>query len=109
MALLLGLPGKLGMSGEAVWDAHLEGRSEDIRNLDLFSPDVDLANLDLVIAPLIGTGFDAIEMILLLGKAGFRGRLLVRSGLLPDIDLVVGELREAAEPFGFLVDLAEPH
>jgi predicted PolB exonuclease-like 3'-5' exonuclease len=32
MALLLGLPGKLGMSGEAVWDAHLEDRSEDIRN-----------------------------------------------------------------------------
>lgn len=84
-------------------------RSEDIRNLDLFSPDVDLANLDLVIAPLIGTGFDAIEMIQLLGKAGFRGRLLVRSGPLPDIDLVVGELREAAEPFGFSVDLAEPH
>ena len=85
------------------------GRSEDIRNLDLFSPDVDLANLDLVIAPLIGTGFDAIEMIQLLGKAGFRGRLLVRSGPLPDIDLVVGELREAAEPFGFSVNLAEPH
>jgi hypothetical protein len=83
------------------------GRSEDIRNLDLFSPDVDLASLDLVIAPLIGTGFDAIEMILLLGKAGFRGRLLVRSGLLPDIHLVIGELREAAEPFGFSVELAE--
>jgi predicted PolB exonuclease-like 3'-5' exonuclease len=32
MALLLGLPGKLGMSGEQVWDAHLEGRSMDIRN-----------------------------------------------------------------------------
>jgi predicted PolB exonuclease-like 3'-5' exonuclease len=32
MALLLGLPGKLGMSGEGIWDAHLEGRSEDIRN-----------------------------------------------------------------------------
>jgi predicted PolB exonuclease-like 3'-5' exonuclease len=32
MALLLGLPGKLGMSGEAVWDAHIEGRNEDIRN-----------------------------------------------------------------------------
>ena len=27
MAQLLGLPGKLGMSGEGVWDAHLEGRS----------------------------------------------------------------------------------
>jgi hypothetical protein len=32
MALLLGLPGKLGMSGEGVRDAHLEGRSADIRN-----------------------------------------------------------------------------
>jgi 3'-5' exonuclease len=32
MAQLLGLPGKLGMSGEDVWDAHLEGRAEDIRN-----------------------------------------------------------------------------
>jgi predicted PolB exonuclease-like 3'-5' exonuclease len=32
MALLLGLPGKLGMSGEQVWDAHHEGRSMDIRN-----------------------------------------------------------------------------
>jgi 3'-5' exonuclease len=32
MAQLIGLPGKLGMSGEGVWDAHLEGRAEDIRN-----------------------------------------------------------------------------
>jgi hypothetical protein len=32
MAQLIGLPGKLGMSGEGVWDAFLEGRVEDIRN-----------------------------------------------------------------------------
>jgi 3'-5' exonuclease len=32
MAQLLGLPGKLGMSGEGVWEAHLEGRTVDIRN-----------------------------------------------------------------------------
>jgi 3'-5' exonuclease len=32
MAQLLGFPGKLGMSGEDVWDAHLAGRTEDIRN-----------------------------------------------------------------------------
>lgn len=31
VALLLGLPGKLGMSGELVWDAWLEGRVDDIR------------------------------------------------------------------------------
>jgi hypothetical protein len=32
MSQLLGFPGKLGMSGEGVWEAHLAGRSEDIRN-----------------------------------------------------------------------------
>jgi len=32
MAMLLGLPGKLGMSGAGVWDAFLEGRLVDIRN-----------------------------------------------------------------------------
>jgi predicted PolB exonuclease-like 3'-5' exonuclease len=32
MAQLIGLPGKLGMSGEGVWDAYLEGRIADIRN-----------------------------------------------------------------------------
>jgi predicted PolB exonuclease-like 3'-5' exonuclease len=32
MSQLLGFPGKLGLKGDGVWDAHLEGRSEDIRN-----------------------------------------------------------------------------
>jgi predicted PolB exonuclease-like 3'-5' exonuclease len=32
MAQLLGLPGKLGLSGEAVWEAHLGGGTEAIRN-----------------------------------------------------------------------------
>jgi hypothetical protein len=31
-AMLLGLPGKLGMSGEKVWDAYLQGEIESIRN-----------------------------------------------------------------------------
>jgi 3'-5' exonuclease len=31
-AALLGLPGKLGMSGEKVWEAYLEGRVDLIRN-----------------------------------------------------------------------------
>jgi predicted PolB exonuclease-like 3'-5' exonuclease len=31
-AMLLGLPGKLGMSGEKVWDAYLDGQIEVIRN-----------------------------------------------------------------------------
>jgi hypothetical protein len=32
MAQLLGLPGKLGMSGQGVWEAHLAGQTEGIRN-----------------------------------------------------------------------------
>jgi predicted PolB exonuclease-like 3'-5' exonuclease len=32
MATLLGFPGKLGMSGAAVWDAFLDGRIAEIRN-----------------------------------------------------------------------------
>ncbi len=32
VAVMLGLPGKLGMSGGAVWPAYLEGRIEDIRD-----------------------------------------------------------------------------
>jgi predicted PolB exonuclease-like 3'-5' exonuclease len=32
IAQLLGLPGKLGMTGEGVWNAHLEGRIEAIRH-----------------------------------------------------------------------------
>ncbi len=31
-AMLLGLPGKLGMSGDKVWDAYLEGQIDAIRN-----------------------------------------------------------------------------
>jgi predicted PolB exonuclease-like 3'-5' exonuclease len=32
IAQLLGLPGKLGMTGEGVWEAHLDGRIEAIRH-----------------------------------------------------------------------------
>jgi 3'-5' exonuclease len=32
VAMLLGLPGKLGMSGDKVWDAYLDGQIEGIRN-----------------------------------------------------------------------------
>jgi predicted PolB exonuclease-like 3'-5' exonuclease len=32
MATLLGFPGKLGMSGDKVWDAYLDGQIEHIRN-----------------------------------------------------------------------------
>ena len=78
---------------------------EEVCFADLLSEDTDLTNVDLVIAPLIGPGFDAIELIQLLGDAGFRGRLQVKAGYLPDRLMVQAELRTAARAFGFRVDL----
>ncbi len=43
-ALLLGLPGKLGMSGDKVWDAYLDGQIEPIRHYC----EVDVLNTFLV-------------------------------------------------------------
>lgn len=80
--------------------------TEDVGFADLFSVGLDLSAVDLVIAPLIGTGFDAIELLLLLGEAGFSGRLHVRADPLPDHALVLAELRTVAEGFGIHVDLA---
>jgi hypothetical protein len=79
---------------------------EEVCFADLLSEDTDLTNVDLVIAPLIGPSFDAIELILLLGYAGFRGRLYVKAGNLPDHLMVQAELRAVARAFGFRVDLA---
>ena len=44
VALLLGLPGKLGMSGDQVWDAWLDGRITEVRNYC----EVDVLNTYLV-------------------------------------------------------------
>jgi hypothetical protein len=78
---------------------------EEVCFADLLSEDTNLTNVDLVIAPLIAPGFDALELILLLGDAGFRGRLHVRAPTLPDRLMVQAELRAVARTFGFRVDL----
>jgi len=44
MAQLMGLPGKLGMDGSAVWDAYQDGKITDIRNYC----ETDVANTHLV-------------------------------------------------------------
>jgi hypothetical protein len=67
----------------------------------------NLGGVDQAIVPLIGPGFDAIEQIEQLGKAGFQERLRVRAGPPPDAILEVGELRAAAEPLGFAVELVQ--
>jgi hypothetical protein len=81
--------------------------TEHVRYADLDRMAADLSSIDQVIAPLFGNGFDAYELILVLGNAGFAGRLCVRSGRLAHRGLVLRELREVAEPYGIRVDLRE--
>lgn len=67
----------------------------------------DLSDVDVVITPLFGDGFDAIDVIDQLGAAQFRGILHVVAPLLSDRSMVLAELRDAADPLGIVVDLRE--
>ncbi len=67
----------------------------------------DLSAVDLVITPLIGAGFDAIDLIERLAEAGFRGKVQVRAPRLPDRLLVLHELLAVATPLGMTVDLRQ--
>jgi hypothetical protein len=78
---------------------------ETIRFAELYGSTLDLSTVDLVIAPLIGLGFDSVELIESLSRAGFRGRLRVTARWLPDSDIVLAELRALADPVGISVSL----
>ena len=58
---------------------------------------------DMVISPLIGPKFDAIELAAQLRNAAFRGRLVVICDKLPDASLIRQELENQA--LGFTVSL----
>lgn len=51
---------------------------------------------DLVIMPLFGPGFDAVETLAQLERFGFRGEVLVHTPKLPNSALVLRELSAAA-------------
>jgi hypothetical protein len=74
---------------------------------DMLAVKPDLTNVDLVIAPLIGVEFDAIELIERLGRAKFKGRVQFMSKKLPNRQMVLRELRAVAERRGIVVDLHE--
>jgi hypothetical protein len=72
---------------------------------ELYGPTLDLSAVDLVIAPLVGLGFDWVELIEGLSRAGFRGQLRVTARWLPDGDIVLAELPTLADPVGISVSL----
>jgi hypothetical protein len=51
---------------------------------------------DLVVLPLFGAGFDAIEALARLERFGFRGDVIVRTPDLPNSDIVERELAAVA-------------
>jgi hypothetical protein len=65
----------------------------------------DFSQVDQVIAPLFGKGFDGFELITLLAASGFRGRLSLMGGALPNRGMVLRELRALAEPEGIEVHM----
>jgi DNA-binding NarL/FixJ family response regulator len=60
---------------------------------------------DMVISPLIGPKFDAIELAVQLRKAAFKGRLVVICDKLPDPSLIRQELENQA--LGFTISLLD--
>lgn len=63
--------------------------------------------LDLVVAPLFCAEFDALELIEVLGRAGYRGTLRIVGPKLPNRPVVLRELRTHAVRQGISLDLVE--
>lgn len=63
--------------------------------------------LDLVIAPLFCADFDALELIDVLGREGFRGLLRIAAPKLPNRQVVLRELRTHAARQGISLDMIE--
>lgn len=64
-------------------------------------------SVDLVVAPLFCTDFDALELMEALGQKGFRGTLRVIAPKLPNRQIVQRELRTHAVRQGITLDLIE--
>ena len=63
--------------------------------------------LELVVAPLFRTDFDALELIEALGKRDYRGTLRIVAPRLPNRNIVLRELRSHAARQGIMVELTE--
>lgn len=86
---------------------HTRFQPEIVPFADLSSLAADLAEVDLFITPLIGTGFDAFDLLHHLGRVKFHGRLRVLTKRLPDRAVVLQDLRSVGDPLGIKVELRE--
>jgi hypothetical protein len=65
------------------------------------------ASLELVVAPLFCSDFDALEIIEALGSAGYRGTLRIVTPKLPNRQIVLRELRSHAVRQGLTLEMVE--
>lgn len=65
------------------------------------------SGLELVVAPLFGQGFDAVELIDLIGAKGYRGNVRIVAPALPNRSIVLRELRTHAVRQGITVEMIE--
>jgi hypothetical protein len=65
------------------------------------------ASLELVVAPLFCSDFDALEIIEALGAAGYRGSLRIVTPRLPNRQIVLRELRSHAVRQGLTLEMVE--
>lgn len=66
-----------------------------------------LQTLELVVAPLFGQDYDALEIMEQLAAQGYRGTLRVIAPPLPNRQIVLRELRSHAARQGILIEMVE--
>jgi hypothetical protein len=82
-----------------------EAASIGFAQIDAYLP-LPLA-LELVVAPLFCTEFDALELIETLGAASYRGLLRIVAPKLPNRQIVLRELRSHAVRQGLTIEMIE--
>ena len=64
-------------------------------------------NLELVVAPLFSSDFDALELIDFIGSKGYRGNVRIVAPALPNRSIVLRELRTHAVRKGITIEMVD--
>jgi hypothetical protein len=100
--LVVGIPAAVFPEGSVKPD---EAASVRFSELAGYSPLP--ASLELVVAPLFCTEFDALELVESLGTGGYRGILRIVAPKLPNRQVVLRELRSHAAKQGITLEMMD--
>jgi hypothetical protein len=98
----------VGIPTATFTDGTMRPDEASVITFDQLAPRLPLPDtLELVVAPLFCSEFDALEIIEALGAGGYRGTLRVMSPKLPNRQIVLRELRGHAVRQGITLELME--